>query len=93
MEIWAFIVHLANFILPALVVAGLLTPGVVGWRGLRLSGSQGRRLWRVWMVLSLVGVVALAAGLVGLGRDGKMLTYAALVLSQGTIAWWQSRGR
>jgi hypothetical protein len=29
----------------------------------------------------------LLAGLVFFGRDGKMATYAALVLAQGTLAW------
>lgn len=91
MEILAFLIHVANFVLPALVVAGLLTPGVVGWRGLRLTGQLGRRLWQTWAWLSLAGVAVLAAGLVGLGRDGKMLTYAALVLVLGTVAWWRSR--
>lgn len=91
MEILAFFTHVVNFVLPALVVAGLLAPCVVGWRGLRLTGPQGRRLWHTWAWLSVAGVVVLAAGLVGLGRDGKMLTYAALVLVQGTVAWWRSR--
>lgn len=92
MGIWAFILHLVNFVLPAVAVAALLVPGVVGWRGLRLgSGPVRRRLWRVFGVLSAVGVTVLAAGLIGLGRDGKMLTYAVLVLAQGTVAWWQSR--
>ena len=39
-----------------------------------------------------LGVVVLAAGLAYWGRDGKMLTYAALVLVVGTAAaWLQSR--
>ncbi|WP_302172521.1 hypothetical protein [uncultured Hydrogenophaga sp.] len=44
------------------------------------------------MVLLAVGVVVLLAGLLVFGRDGKMLTYAALVLAQGTAGWWL-RGR
>jgi hypothetical protein len=35
----------------------------------------------------LVGMVVLLAGLVYFGRDGKMATYAVLVLAQGTLAW------
>jgi hypothetical protein len=33
----------------------------------------------------------LLAGLVFFGRDGKMATYAALVLVQGTLGWWMRR--
>jgi len=44
------------------------------------------------MVLCGLGVAVLAAGLAYWGRDGKMLTYAALVLVVGTAAaWLQSR--
>ena len=38
--------------------------------------------------LIAAGVVVLVAGLVVFGRDGRMLTYAALVLAQGSLAWW-----
>ncbi len=92
MHPWAFLVHLGNFVWPAVALATLLVPGVVGWRGLALRGSAARRLWRAWMVLCGLGVAVLAAGLAYWGRDGKMLTYAALVLVVGTAAaWLQSR--
>ena len=38
--------------------------------------------------IDLAGVVVLVAGLALFGRDGRMLTYAALVLAQGSLAWW-----
>jgi hypothetical protein len=44
------------------------------------------------LALAGVGVAVLLAGLVYFGRDGKMATYAALVLAQGTLGWWL-RGR
>ena len=44
----------------------------------------------LWLVLA--GVLVLLAGLVLLGRDGKMATYAALVLVQGGLAAWFWRG-
>ena len=80
--------HFTNFLLPAVAVACLLTPGVVGWRGLRLSGPAARRLWHVLFVLGGVGVGVLLIGLAWYGRDGKMATYAALVLAMGSTAWW-----
>ena len=33
-------------------------------------------------------MAVLLVGLVVFGRDGKMLTYTALVLVTGTLAWW-----
>ena len=43
-------------------------------------------------ILFGVGVAVLVAGLVVLGRDGKMLTYAALVLACATCQWFLVRG-
>jgi hypothetical protein len=33
----------------------------------------------------------LFAGLAYFGRDGKVATYAALVLVQGSLVWWLRR--
>ena len=45
--------------------------------------------WRTQIAINfVVGVVVLAAGLVLLGRDGKMLTYVALVIATATSQWW-----
>jgi len=40
----------------------------------------------------IVGLVTLALGLVVFGRDGKMLTYLALVLLMGTSQWVMFKG-
>lgn len=89
MGIWGLILHLGNFVLPALVVAALLAPAVVGVGG--LSGARMRYLWRVWGLLAGVGLAVLVAGLAWFGRDGKMATYAALVLATGSLACWLQR--
>jgi hypothetical protein len=79
--------HLANFLAPALVVALMLSLiprlrlGKVRWRGFMKD-----TLW-----LSLAGFGVLLAGLIWFGRDGKMATYAALVLAQGSMAWYLRR--
>jgi hypothetical protein len=39
-----------------------------------------------------VGCVVLVAGMVLLGRDGKMLTYLMLALSMALSQWWQLGG-
>ena len=80
--------HLAGFVAPALGVGLLL------WAGLRIR-RKGRPGFGSAMQLSLLWVVGtgvLLAGLVYFGRDGKIATYAALVVAQGTLAWWL-RGR
>ena len=57
---------------------------------LRRAGRFGRGTQ--FAVLVTGGVLVLLAGLVAFGRDGRMVTYAALVLVQGSLAWWL-RGR
>jgi hypothetical protein len=70
-----FLGHVVAFIAPAVVVALLL------WAGLRW-----RRAVRLGKGAQLAALIA--AGVVVFGRDGRMLTYAALVLAQGSLAWW-----
>ncbi|MDO9480300.1 MAG: hypothetical protein Q8S96_02785 [Hydrogenophaga sp.] len=88
MNFFAFLVHLAGFMAPAVVV------GLILWLAPQWS-SQGRvARWSRAIdltVLLVMGVGVLLAGLVFFGRDGKMATYAALVLVQGTLAWWMRR--
>ncbi|BEP95624.1 hypothetical protein GmRootA79_40080 [Acidovorax sp. A79] len=81
--------HLLNFVAPAAAVALLLALSgrFIGSRTpLPLSG--GSRL----AIVFTVGVATLAAGLVVWGRDGRMLTYAALVVACATCQWVLVRG-
>jgi hypothetical protein len=80
--------HLAGFVAPALGVGLLL------WAGLRIrrKGRPGFGASAQLLVLCAAGAAVLLAGVVFFGRDGKIATYAALVLVQGTLAWWL-RGR
>lgn len=85
----ALIGHLLNFVAPAAGMAFLL------WALPRLWPKARKGRWatrRELPVLFGLGLAVLLVGLLVFGRDGKMLTYAALVLSQGTLAWWL-RGR
>lgn len=79
--------HLLNFIAPALGVAALL--GAALWLQAPARGVQAAWQSTVWLAAS--GVLVLAAGLALFGRDGKMATYAALVLVMGSVAWWRAR--
>lgn len=84
----AFIWHLLNFVMPA---AGLSAMLVLSLKYRRVRRPSALKMWGG---LFLAGVVVLLVGLWLLGRDGAMLTYAALVLVQATLAWrWAKSGR
>ena len=80
--------HTLNFMAPAAAVALLLV--LCG----RLFGAQGSgmALWRQFATVFVVGLVVLVGGLALLGRDGKMLTYAALVVATASCQWIVARG-
>ena len=80
--------HALGLFLPALGVAAILMAMPRLWP----RAAKGR--WRFKTeALALVGsgMLVLLAGLVVFGRDGKMLTYTALVVVLGTLAWWNRR--
>jgi hypothetical protein len=84
-----FALHLLGFLAPAFVLA-LAT--ALGARALGIGTSAGRG-WKAAFALNFVaGVAVLAAGLWWFGRDGKMATYAALVVAVGTAQWLAARG-
>lgn len=76
--------HFIGFAAPALAVAlgvalaaPLIAPGPAG----------ARRWWVSFAINSIVGLGVLAAGLWHYGVDGKMATYAALVLAIASCQW------
>nr|WP_222622839.1 hypothetical protein [Ramlibacter cellulosilyticus] len=80
--------HLAGFLAPAVVVAVL----VAGAARIVLPPAARPQSW--WMAVALntlAGALVLAAGLWYFGRDGKMATYAALVLAVATVQWLSGR--
>jgi len=85
--------HLLNFMAPAAFVAVLLVllprlfPG--------FFKSKKPLTQAVWVQLAIVfaaGMTVLVAGLLIFGHDGKMLTYAALVLVAALCQWVLLRG-
>jgi hypothetical protein len=77
--------HLTNFFAPALVLGGFaagLTKLV--WR--REPGSAGTL--RLWACASLAAAAVSVAGLVWFGQDGRIATYAAMVLACAAALWW-----
>ncbi|RZS47424.1 hypothetical protein [Sphaerotilus mobilis] len=81
--------HLLNFMLPALVLAAL-------------TAALAKLLWRdalagvAWQRLALHagcgGLIALVGGLLLQGRDGRMSTWAALVVANAIGLWWVGFG-
>ena len=83
-----FLLHLFNFVAPAFGVAVLL-PLCARWVfGANAGGMSWS--WQV-LVIGLVGSLVLWAGLWLLGRDAKMLTYAALILACATCQFVMNR--
>ena len=93
MTAYLLINHLLNFIAPAAVVALLLVLLVRLSFGFFKSKRPPAQVW--WAqaaIIFVAGVVILAAGLIIFGHDGKMLTYAALVLGAAFCQWVLLRG-
>ncbi|MBX3586513.1 MAG: hypothetical protein KF796_07705 [Ramlibacter sp.] len=82
------LLHLLNFLAPALGVALLLT----GLARLIMKKQAAAPAWYAQTAINFVaGLVALAAGLAVFGRDGKMATYAVLVLACAASQWLAGR--
>ncbi len=76
--------HLLSFAAPALALALLLA--LAG----RVLFPRQRALFGWWgqvALTSIVGVAVLAAGLWHFGVDGKMATYATLVIAAAAAQW------
>ncbi|WP_243738545.1 hypothetical protein [Aquabacterium commune] len=84
-DVGQFLSHLLNFLLPALAMA-VLVPAlarVVWWQALKSAGW-----WRQVRWCAVLNVAALVIGLLVMGRDGAMATYAGLVLASALTVWW-----
>ena len=88
MTFFALLNHVLGLLLPAVGVAAVLMLVPRLWPRAR-KGRWGWKSESAWLAGS--GVLVLVGGLVLFGRDGKMLTYTALVMVVGTLAWWNRR--
>jgi hypothetical protein len=87
MTLWQLVLHLLNFVLPALAMA-VFMPGAGRW----VMGAGGWPWMRRVVVHAIVGVLVLVLGLVLQGHDGKMNTYLGLMLVAATAEWAMHRG-
>lgn len=77
--------HLLGLFLPALATGALAAAAAKAlWR----SELKACRWSRLALWAAGAGSLALLAGLVGFGRDGRMLSYAAMVLAAALALWW-----
>ncbi len=83
------LMHLGNLFLPG-VALGLLAAALAKllWRR-ELAPVSFRRLA---LPAALAAAAVTLAGLVVFGRDGKMATYAGMVLACALTLWWRGFG-
>ncbi len=83
--------HLSNFAAPALLLSA------IGAAGAKLLWRRQLRATMTWPRLfgsaAAASLTASVAGLVATGHDGKMLTFAAMVLACAISLWWTTRRR
>lgn len=84
MSVLALFNHALNFLAPALWLALMLPVASLIFMKNRPAALK---ISTQVALLFVVGVVVVVIGLVVFGRDGKMLTYLALVLATATGQW------
>ena len=85
--------HILNFLAPAAALALLLVLlSRISSRFLASKKPLTRSIYAQAAIIFIVNVLVLAAGLVLFGNDGKMATYAALVLASAVCQWVLWRG-
>lgn len=81
--------HLLNLFVPAVLLAGFAAAGAkVLWRR-ELAGVSWLRL--AGPAAAVCAAVTLL-GVIWSGRDGRMVTYGAMVLACALTLWWQGFG-
>ena len=89
MELSVAFNHLLNFFSPAAAVAVVLCCGsLIFW----FKRPAMQPWWAQAAINFILGCAVLVAGMAWGGRDGKMLTYAALVLACASCQWVLLRG-
>ena len=80
--------HLLNFIAPAIVV-GLL---VAALAPMFMKKARPNHSWLTQGAINTVACgLVLLGGLVVFGHDGKMATYAAMVMACGSCQWFGAK--
>jgi hypothetical protein len=78
--------HLLNLFVPALGLGALAAAATkLLWRG----QTRGLAWWRLAGPACAAAAVATVGGLLFYGQDGRMGTYAAMVLVAALTLWWR----
>ena len=81
--------HVANLFLPALMLGALAAAlAKLAWR----RALAAVPWWRLAAPAAAGAALTVLGGLVVFGRDGRMATYAAMVLVCAATLWWQGFG-
>jgi len=88
MSVWLAALHLFNFVAPAFGVAFLLA---LAEPIVKRKKPSALVLFQAFAMYFMAGTAVLMLGLALLARDGKMLTYALLVVTLGSLAAWRTR--
>lgn len=85
----AAINHVLNLLLPGLALAALAAAGakLLWWRELKPI-AWSHFAWPAAVVCDAVAV----GGLLWFGHDGRMVTYALMVLACAVTLWWRGFG-
>ena len=84
--------HLLNFIAPAVVMACVFA--LAGRKIMPLnSNANAYPTRKMVLVNSLVGITILLLGMLILGHDGKIITYALLIAIQAGVQVFWGQGR
>lgn len=85
--------HILNLVAPAAFMALLLV--LLGWILSGFSKQKGalrHGFWSEAAIIFILNMGVLLAGLLVFGNDGKMATYAALVVSAAVCQWLLRHG-
>ncbi len=88
MDIITLTLYVANFFAPACFLS--LAVSFINFNASSvepLLGVGGR-----FLVNTIVGCAVMMGGLIYFGQDGKMATYAVLLMSVGTMQWVLTKG-
>jgi len=85
--------HILNFVAPAAVVALLLVLAARLFNRFLVSNRPFvQSIWAQTAIIFIVSIFVLGAGLVFFSNDGKMATYAAMVVAAALSQWVLFKG-
>ena len=86
--------HVLSLLAPSAFVAVMLVLlGKIFNRFLGSNRPVAQSIWAQAAIIFVTNAIVTAAGLIYFGNDGKMVTYAVMVLAAGLTYWVMIRSR